>query len=118
MPERLYPNRDSCTSLVTLRGPGLLTAEGDTPKLKLPSKSHISNGGFLSLGVVAQGQGHATTLAQIAAAELGASFEDVTVVAGDTALVPFGMGTGGSRVTANAGPAVARTAQGRVEAGR
>jgi carbon-monoxide dehydrogenase large subunit len=66
---------------------------------------------YVLIGVVAQGQGHATTLAQIAAAELGARFDDVTVVAGDTALVPYGMGTGGSRVAANAGPAVARTAR-------
>jgi carbon-monoxide dehydrogenase large subunit len=66
---------------------------------------------YVVIGVAAQGQGHATTLAQIAAAELGASFEDIVVVAGDTALVPFGMGTGGSRVTANSGPAVARTAR-------
>jgi aerobic carbon-monoxide dehydrogenase large subunit len=66
---------------------------------------------YVLIGVVAQGQGHATTLAQIAAAELGVRFDDVTVVAGDTSLVPYGMGTGGSRVTANAGPAVAQTAR-------
>jgi carbon-monoxide dehydrogenase large subunit len=63
------------------------------------------------IGVAAQGQGHATTLAQIAAAELGARLEQVSVVAGDTGRFPFGMGTGGSRVMANAGPAVARTAR-------
>jgi carbon-monoxide dehydrogenase large subunit len=66
---------------------------------------------YVLIGVAAQGQGHGTTLAQIAAAELGARFEDVVVVAGDTSLAPFGMGTGGSRVTANSGPAVARTAR-------
>ena len=66
---------------------------------------------YVLVGVAGQGQGHATTLAQIAAAELGARLEDVVVVAGDTGLVPFGMGTGGSRVIANAGPAVARTAR-------
>jgi len=66
---------------------------------------------YVLIGVAGQGQGHATTLAQIAASELGAAFEDVHVSAGDTALLPFGMGTGGSRVTANAGPAVARTAR-------
>src|SRR6185503_6749888 len=55
--------------------------------------------------------GHGTTLAQIAATELGARFEDVTVVTGDTSQFPFGMGTGGSRVMANSGPAVARTAR-------
>src|SRR5262249_62130834 len=66
---------------------------------------------YVFIGVAAQGQGHATTLAQICAAELGAAFADVVVVAGDTTVHPFGMGTGGSRVAANAGPAVARTAR-------
>ncbi len=66
---------------------------------------------YVFVGVAAQGQGHATTLAQVCAAELGAAFEDVVVVAGDTTVHPFGMGTGGSRVMANAGPAVARTAR-------
>jgi carbon-monoxide dehydrogenase large subunit len=66
---------------------------------------------YVLIGVAAQGQGHATTLAQICAQELGAAFEDVIVSAGDTTLFPFGMGTGGSRVMANAGPAVAQTAR-------
>src|SRR5262249_10935591 len=66
---------------------------------------------YVFTGVTAQGQGHNTTLAQIAAAELGAAWEDVQVIAGDTALFPYGMGTGGSRVTANSGPAVAQTAR-------
>ena len=64
---------------------------------------------FVTIGVAAQGQGHQTTLAQICAAELGVALEDVHIVAGDTQLFPIGMGTGGSRVAANAGPAVART---------
>src|SRR5207248_2430443 len=46
----------------------------------------------------------------IAAGELGASLDDVVVLGGDTTLMPYGMGTGGSRVMVNAGPAVARTA--------
>ena len=66
---------------------------------------------FVTIGVAAQGQGHQTTLAQICAAELGVALEDVHIVAGDTQLFPIGMGTGGSRVAANAGPAVARTAR-------
>jgi carbon-monoxide dehydrogenase large subunit len=66
---------------------------------------------YVTIGVAAQGQGHQTTLAQICAAELGVPLEDVVVVAGDTQLFPIGMGTGGSRVAANAGPAVARTAR-------
>ncbi len=66
---------------------------------------------YVTIGVAAQGQGHQTTLAQICAAELGVPLEDVVVVAGDTQLFPIGMGTGGSRVAANAGPAVARSAR-------
>src|SRR5216117_3453253 len=66
---------------------------------------------YVLIGVAAQGQGHATTLAQVCAQELGAAFEEVIVTAGDTTLVPYGMGTGGSRVMANAGPAVAQTAR-------
>jgi CO/xanthine dehydrogenase Mo-binding subunit len=66
---------------------------------------------YVTVGVAGQGQGHATTLAQVCAQELGAALEDVVVVAGDTSQFPFGMGTGGSRVTANAGPAVAATAR-------
>ncbi|MBM4439609.1 MAG: xanthine dehydrogenase family protein [Candidatus Rokubacteria bacterium] len=88
-----------------LQGTGLGPFESATVRVDPSGKV------FVYIGVVAQGQGHATTLAQVAAAELGARFDDVTVVAGDTALVPFGMGTGGSRVAANAGPAVARTAR-------
>jgi CO/xanthine dehydrogenase Mo-binding subunit len=66
---------------------------------------------FVTIGVAAQGQGHRTTLAQICAAELGVPLDDVHIVAGDTQLFPIGMGTGGSRVAANTGPAVARTAR-------
>jgi carbon-monoxide dehydrogenase large subunit len=63
------------------------------------------------IGVSSQGQAHETTMAQIAAAELGVELARVTVVAGDTATLPFGNGTGGSRVAANAGPAVAKSAR-------
>jgi aerobic carbon-monoxide dehydrogenase large subunit len=88
-----------------LQGSGLGPYEGANVRVDPGGKVYVN------IGVAAQGQGHATTLAQIAASELGALLEDVTVVAGDTALFPFGMGTGGSRVAANAGPAVARTAR-------
>jgi len=44
------------------------------------------------------GQGHETTLAQIAASELGVPIENVRVVHGDTRTAPFSpIGTGGSR---------------------
>ncbi len=65
----------------------------------------------VTIGVSSQGQAHETTMAQIAAAELGVDLARVSVVAGDTATLPFGNGTGGSRVAANAGPAVAKSSR-------
>jgi carbon-monoxide dehydrogenase large subunit len=50
----------------------------------------------LFTGQMPHGQGHQTTLAQIAADEFGVPFEQVRVVVGDSAVVPFGL-TGGSR---------------------
>jgi len=63
------------------------------------------------IGVSSQGQSHETTMAQIAAAELGVDPDRVFVIAADTTLLPYGNGTGGSRVAANAGPSVAHTAR-------
>src|SRR5213594_5064155 len=86
------------------QGTGLGPFEGATVRVDPRGKVYVL------IGVAAQGQAHSTTLAQIAAGELGADLDDVIVQGGDTALMPYGMGTGGSRVMANAGPAVARTA--------
>jgi aerobic carbon-monoxide dehydrogenase large subunit len=66
---------------------------------------------FVAVGVASQGQAHETTLAQVCAGELGVSLERVVVLGGDTALMGFGHGTIASRVAANAGPAVARSAR-------
>jgi carbon-monoxide dehydrogenase large subunit len=49
------------------------------------------------IGIVSQGQGHLTTVAQALADELGIALERVRVHAGDTAAAPYGMGTRGSR---------------------
>jgi carbon-monoxide dehydrogenase large subunit len=51
----------------------------------------------VAVASASQGQGHATVFAQIAADTLGVPFEDVVVVAGDSATSPFGMGTFASR---------------------
>jgi len=48
-------------------------------------------------GVTDQGQGTRTALAQIVADELGVALDAVTVVSGDTAMVPYGGGTWASR---------------------
>lgn len=58
-------------------------------------------------GQVPHGQGHETTLAQIAADELCVPVEAVRVRYGDTGMAPFSlMGTGGSRSAAMAGGVV------------
>ena len=56
-------------------------------------------------GVAAVGQGIETTLAQVVAGELAMTVEDVTVVHGDSARVPFGIGGFASRGAAVALPA-------------
>ncbi len=62
-------------------------------------------------GSHAHGQGHETTFAQIVADELGVSMDDVEIVHGDTASVPFGMGTYGSRSAAVGGSAIVNAAR-------
>lgn len=61
---------------------------------------------LLTTGATPQGQGHATTMAQIAAHELGVDVDDVTVITGDTGAIPFGIGTFASRIAVNAGNSV------------
>ena len=57
-------------------------------------------------GSSSHGQGHQTTLAQVAADELGVAVADVKVVQSDTALVPYGWGTWGSRTAVTSGGAI------------
>ena len=57
-------------------------------------------------GLASLGQGLETTLAQLAADGLGVSPADVTIVHGDTARIPFGVGTFGSRGAVVGGNAV------------
>ena len=61
-------------------------------------------------GVTSQGQGLETTMAQLAAAELGVPIERVTVVLGDTDATPFGLGAFASRQAVIGGGAVTRAA--------
>jgi len=57
-------------------------------------------------GTCSHGQGEETTFAQIAADQLGVDIDDVLVLRGDTAIVPYGIGTFGSRATAIGGTAL------------
>ena len=63
------------------------------------------------LGTMSQGQGHATTYAQIIATELGLSSDEIQIEEGDTDKAPYGAGTWGSRSTPVAGAAAAMAAR-------
>ncbi|MEP9375378.1 xanthine dehydrogenase family protein molybdopterin-binding subunit [Aquabacter sp. CN5-332] len=59
----------------------------------------------VTTGAAAQGQGTVTMLAQLAAEALGVKPQDVTVIAGDTAASPLGLGAFASRQAVTAGNA-------------
>jgi carbon-monoxide dehydrogenase large subunit len=72
----------------------------------------VSIGGkvSVSLGTGSHGQSTHTTMAQIAADELGVDFDDVIVTDGDSDLAPQGGGSGGSRAGVMGGAAVHKAA--------
>ena len=69
-------------------------------------------------GSHSHGQGHETTFAQIVADELGIPMEQIEVVHGDTARIPFGMGTYGSRSACVGGSAIVKCLDKIKEKGR
>jgi len=81
--------------------------EGAT--VRLDSAGHA----VVATGACSQGQGHETSFSQIAADALGIPLDWVTVVGGDTAAIPFGVGTFASRSAVNAGSSILE-ASGRV----
>jgi carbon-monoxide dehydrogenase large subunit len=94
-------------------GIGLATFIEAAPGPRMPGQSamgketmrlRLADDGVLTLitGQMPHGQGHQTTLAQIAADEFGVPFEQVRVVVGDSDVVPRAL-TGGSRAATMAG---------------
>jgi aerobic carbon-monoxide dehydrogenase large subunit len=72
---------------------------------------HPTGAVIARLGTMSQGQGHATTYAQIIATELGLPASDIVIEEGDTDKAPYGAGTWGSRSTPVAGAAAAQAAR-------
>jgi len=66
-------------------------------------------------GTSPHGQGHETTWSQIAADQLGYAFDEIEVLHGDTAVVPLGMDTYGSRSLAVGGVALYHAAERIIE---
>ncbi len=70
---------------------------------------------LIYVGVQNHGQGHETTLAQIAAHELGIDPGQISVRYGDTAIGPYGFGTFASRSIVFAGGAVGKASRALAE---
>src|SRR5262249_43334773 len=66
---------------------------------------------YVATGDCAQGQGHETVFAQIAADQWGISPDQVTVVGSDTASIALGYGTIASRSAVNSSSAIALASQ-------
>jgi carbon-monoxide dehydrogenase large subunit len=83
-----------------VEGTGVGSFEG--AKVRIDPSGQI----VIATGATGHGQGHETIFAQIAADLWGVTPEDVRLVEGDTAPIPFGCGTFGSRSTVNVGSAL------------
>ena len=70
--------------------------------LRIDENGHVT----IFSGKIEMGQGIHTSLAQMAAEELGVPLDSITMVMGDTDLVPWDAGTWGSQSTRNFGPAL------------
>src|SRR5271165_739070 len=71
-------------------------------------KVHPTGSVTVYTGTHSHGQGHETTLAQLVCSQLGVPMDQIDIVHGDTAKIPFGMGTYGSRSLAVGGTAMVK----------
>jgi carbon-monoxide dehydrogenase large subunit len=79
---------------------------------------HPDGSATIKAGTSAHGQGHATAYSQLVTGELGIPIEQITFVQSDTALVPRGGGTGGSRSLQVGGSAVLEASRGVLDRAR
>lgn len=68
-----------------------------------------------TVGTSSHGQGHETSFSMIVAELLGVPMDSVRIIQSDTALVPRGQGTGGSRSLQTAGSALYKASEGVLE---
>jgi carbon-monoxide dehydrogenase large subunit len=79
---------------------------------------HPDGNATIKAGTSAHGQGHATAYTQLVSGELGIPFERITFVQSDTALIPRGGGTGGSRSLQLGGSAALEASRGVLDRAR
>jgi len=83
------------------------TYGSDTSRVELDTQGRVT----VFSGTSPHGQGGATGFAQIVADALGLEVQEISVVTGDTARIPDGDGTAGSRTMVVGGSAVHRASQ-------
>src|SRR2546428_1137000 len=83
------------------------TYGSDTSRVELDTQGRVT----VFSGTSPHGQGGATGFAQIVADALGLEVQEISVVTGDTARIPDGDGTAGSRTVVVGGSAVHRASQ-------
>ncbi|GAB3623259.1 xanthine dehydrogenase family protein molybdopterin-binding subunit [Mariniluteicoccus endophyticus] len=83
-----------------VEGTGIGPYEGGHIQIETNGRVNVAT------GVTTQGQGHATSFAQIVAEELGVPIEDVHVTTGDTRRFGYSVGTFASRAAVTSGSAV------------
>ncbi len=95
--------RDESEARAKWRGIGVSTSIEIAARLQ-PETAELrfdpSGSATLLVGTTSHGQGHETVFKQIVCDRLGLEPEQIRLVTGDTDKVPFGTGTGGSRVSA------------------
>lgn len=98
--------------LFTVDSSDLLAQHGPTYPSDLNAYLKIGENGRVTVysGKIEMGQGVVTSLAQMAADELGAALESIDMIMGDTDLCPFDQGTWGSMSTRFFGPALRNAA--------
>ncbi len=105
--------RDAGASSKTLTGIGLsfhVEETGAGPFEGARIRVEADGRAIVSTGACSQGQGHETIFSQVAADALGISPEDVTVIAGDTRQITYGIGTLASRSSVTACSAIVQAA--------
>lgn len=91
---------------------------GGSPNEMAEVRFDAGGGVAVVIGTQANGQGHATSFAQLVADRLGVPFESVQLVQGDSDQVPYGNGTGGSSALSVGGSAVTQAVDKVIESGK
>ena len=113
--------RDTAWSTGKLRGLGLANAieqaagmfdEGG--EIRFDQQGHVT----VLMGTHAHGQGHETVFKQLISEKFGLDFERIRYVQGDTDMVAYGHGTGGSRVSGLGSAALIGAADKIIEKGK